>query len=99
MVVVTAGLPISGLIARDEANAFAEVTKGVRTYQLLQTPMPSEWQNLQEQVVNEVQRQRRWLEDLNIVLEPALLNAKLALLPQASEQFLWPQSTTAQEQD
>ena len=85
--------------AKRLSNAYAEVTSGVRTYQLLQTPMPPEWQSLQEQVVNEVQRQRRWLEDLNIVLEPALLNAKLALLPQVSEQSLWAQSTTAQDQD
>lgn len=85
--------------AKRLSKAYDEITSGARTYQLLQVTPSDEWQSLQEQVVNEVQRQRRSLQDLNIVLEPALLRAKLALLPQAQEQSLWVRSTTNPNRD
>jgi hypothetical protein len=85
--------------AKRLSSAYSEISSGARTYQLLQITPPEEWQALQRDVVGEVQRQRRWLEDLNIVMEPRLLHAKLELLPEVSEQSLWVQSTTDQKRD
>lgn len=85
--------------AKRLSSAYREISSGARTYQLLQLTPPPEWQSLQQKVVDEVQRQRRWLEDLNIVLEPVLLRAKLDLLPEVSEQSLWVRSTTDQRKD
>jgi hypothetical protein len=80
-------------------GAYREISSGARTYQLLQVAPPAEWQTMQDEVIDEVQRQRRWLQDLNIVLEPVLLHAKLDLLPDTSEQSLWVRSTTDQRRD
>lgn len=85
--------------AKRLSGAYQEISSGARTYRLLQLTPPAEWQKLQQDVVDEVQRQRRWLEDLNIVLEPAVLHAKLALLPEISEQSLWVQSTSDPKKD
>lgn len=85
--------------AKRLSSAYREISTGARTYRLLQLPAPSEWQTLQQDVVDEVQRQRRWLQDLDIVLEPVLLHAKLDLLPEISEQSLWVQSTTDPKKD
>ncbi|MDY6947843.1 MAG: FHA domain-containing protein [Pseudomonadota bacterium] len=85
--------------AKRLSSAYREISSGARTYQLLQVTPAAEWQTLQHEVVDEVQRQRRWLQDLNIVLAPALLHAKLALLPDLSEQSLWVQSTTDPRKD
>lgn len=85
--------------AKRLSSAYREISSGARTYQLLQLTPPPEWQALQQKVVDEVQRQRRWLQDLNIVLEPVLLRAKLDLLPDVSEQSLWVRSTTDQRKD
>ncbi|HEY0683222.1 MAG TPA: FHA domain-containing protein [Steroidobacter sp.] len=85
--------------AKRLSSAYREISTGARTYRLLQITPPPEWQTLQQEVVDEVQRQRRWLQDLDIVLEPVLLHAKLDLLPEVSEQSLWVQSTTDQRKD
>ncbi|WP_129646843.1 hypothetical protein [Peristeroidobacter agariperforans] len=85
--------------AKRLSSAYREISGGARTYQLLQVTPPPEWQSLQREVVEEVQRQRRWLQDLNVVLEPALLHAKLELLPELPEQSLWVQSTNDQKRD
>ena len=85
--------------ARRLSSAYEEITSGARTYQLLQLTRPPDWQALEEQVVGEALRQRRWLQDLSIVLEPTLLKAKLDLLPKIPEEAAWLQSTTAQEAD
>jgi len=85
--------------AKRLSNAYDEITKGARTYQLLQMTRPADWQALEEQVVTEARRQRRWLQDLSIVLEPPLLRAKLDLLPQIPEDASWRQSTTAHDKD
>jgi pSer/pThr/pTyr-binding forkhead associated (FHA) protein len=85
--------------AKRLSSAYREISSGARTYQLLQITPPPEWQRLQQEVVDEVQRQRRWLQDLNIVLEPALLRAKLDLLPESLEQSLWVRSTSDQRKD
>ena len=85
--------------AKRLSSAYQDVTSGSRTYKLLQVTPPDEWQTLQSQVANEVERQRRWLQDLHIVLPPALLRAKLSLLPEPLEQSLWVRSTTGQSKD
>jgi hypothetical protein len=85
--------------AKRLSSAYNEISSGARTYQLLQVTPPPQWQSLQREVLDELQRQRRWLQDLNIVLEPELLHAKLDLLPEISEQSLWVQSTTDQKRD
>jgi pSer/pThr/pTyr-binding forkhead associated (FHA) protein len=85
--------------AKRLTSAYQQVTSGARTYQLLQVTPSAEWQTLQQKIVNEVERQRRWLQDLSIVLEPGLLRAKLALLPDSPEQSLWVRSTTDQRKD
>ena len=85
--------------AKRLSHAYEEVAATSRTYRLLQVTPSLEWQSLQEKVVNEVERQRRWLQDLNIVLEPALLRAKLAMLPPEQEQSLWVRSTTNPNKD
>jgi pSer/pThr/pTyr-binding forkhead associated (FHA) protein len=85
--------------AKRLSNAYDEVTQGARTYQLLQMTRPADWQALEEQVVAEARRQRRWLQDLSIVLEPQLLRAKLELLPKIPEEASWRQSTTARDAD
>ena len=85
--------------AKRLSGAYQEISTGARTYRMLQMTAPSEWQTLQRDVVDEVQRQRRWLQDLDIVLEPVLLHAKLDLLPEISEQSLWVQSTTDPRKD
>lgn len=85
--------------AKRLSSAYREISSGARTYQLLQITPPPEWQTLQQEIVDEVQRQRRWLQDLNIVLEPVLLRAKLDLLPEPLEQSLWVRSTTDQRKD
>lgn len=85
--------------AKRLSSAYREISSGARTYQLLQITPPPEWQTLQQEIVDEVQRQRRWLQDLNIVLEPVLLRAKLDLLPEPLEQSLWVRSTSDQKKD
>ncbi|MBM0106850.1 FHA domain-containing protein [Steroidobacter sp. S1-65] len=85
--------------AKRLSSAYREISTGARTYQMLQMQAPPEWQTLQRDVADEVQRQRRWLQDLDIVLEPVLLHAKLDLLPEISEQSLWVQSTTDPRKD
>lgn len=65
--------------------AYKEATKAIHTYRLLQTAPPKEWDDLAKHVVTEVKRQRRWIQDLKVVLDPKLLQAKLALIPVIQE--------------
>ncbi len=67
------------------SSAWSEVVRGNRTYQLLQMEQPAAWKSLSGDIRGEVKRQRRWLQDLNIILEPSLLQAKLNLLPEITE--------------
>ena len=69
--------------AKRLSSAYHEITSSARTYQLLQVTPSAEWQSLQEEIVNEVQRQRRWLQDLNIVLEPACCGRSWLCYPDA----------------
>lgn len=74
------------LQAQRLSDAHAQIVRGNRTYQLLKLQPPATWTTLSADVISEVKRQRRWLQDLNIILSPALLQAKLNLLPQLSSE-------------
>ena len=67
--------------AKRLSSVYEMVSEGTQIYAAIQVTPPPAWQELHEQVGNEAKRQRRWLEDLGLVLEPALLKAKLGLLP------------------
>ncbi len=71
--------------AEDLSKAFANANKGVRIYRVLVLELPPRWKSLSYEIVEEVKRQRQWLLDLKLVLEPALLNTKLQLLPDLKE--------------
>jgi len=66
--------------------AYTATTEGLQTYRLLKTDPPAAWSKLADEVAVEARRQREWLEDLNVVLDPVLLKTKLDLLPQLKEQ-------------
>jgi hypothetical protein len=65
--------------------AYELITEGTQVYQIIRVTPPAEWQTLREEIENEAKRQRTWLQDLGLVLDPALLKAKLDLLPQIKE--------------
>jgi hypothetical protein len=65
--------------------AYAGISEGAQTYESIQIKPPANWQDLQKQIENETKRQRRWLEDLELVMEPTTLRAKLDLLPEVKE--------------
>jgi hypothetical protein len=74
--------------AKHLSNAFDNVTKGIRIHKILVSETPAVWKSLGDEIVEEAKRQRQWLLDLNIVLEPSLLNTKLQLLPNPKEASL-----------
>jgi pSer/pThr/pTyr-binding forkhead associated (FHA) protein len=67
--------------ARRLSLAYEQIGRINRTYGLLQESVPPATAKLHEAIVNEVKRQRQWLNDLNLVLDPSVLQKKLALLP------------------
>lgn len=69
--------------ARRLREAYAESRRAAHAFRLTGTELPEAVQALVDQVANEVQLQRRSLEELGMVLEPDLLRAKLELLPPA----------------
>lgn len=66
--------------ARLLTDAQAAVAQGMRTYELLKADKPADSIKLQEEIGAEADMQRRSLKELNRVLEPELLKAKLALI-------------------
>jgi hypothetical protein len=71
--------------ARRLSIAYEAISEGTLIYDLIQVTPPADWQASREDIENEAKRQRRWLQDLDLVLEPALLKAKLDLLPRIKE--------------
>lgn len=67
------------------SDAYKNISHSVRVCRLLDKPCPSEWNELDAQITNEVLLQRRSLGELAMVLEPALNKAKLDLLPVPTE--------------
>jgi len=66
--------------------AYTATTEGLQTYRLLTIDPSAAWSKLADNVADEARRQRDWLGDLNVVLDPVLLKTKLDLLPQLKEQ-------------
>jgi hypothetical protein len=62
------------------AQAQAEVRQGMRIHKLLNAEVATQWSTLRDEVEAEAELQRRSLENLQSVLEPGLLKAKLALI-------------------
>lgn len=70
---------------RQLADALQSARLAGRLYALLGLEPSSDERALYLDVVTEVSRQRQWLGDLNLVLDPALLQQKLELLPTLEE--------------
>ncbi len=67
--------------AKRLTDACNYATRGTRVHDDLSLPYPDQWRELYEQVMNEIKLQRQSLDDLNRVMDPALLKRKLDLLP------------------
>lgn len=67
------------------SRAYTTINESSRTYELIDVTPPVELQELRKEINNETKRQRRSLEDLQLVIEPGLLRAKLDLLPGIQE--------------
>ena len=67
------------------AEAFRCAALAGRLYTLLGLEPAADEQSLFVNVVTEVSRQRQWLQDLHLVLDPALLEQKLELMPTIEE--------------
>lgn len=67
------------------ANAVVAIIQATDGFQLLEAQTPAAWLTLRAEIVNEIVRQRRALEDLKRVMEPALVDSKLNLMPQVRE--------------
>jgi pSer/pThr/pTyr-binding forkhead associated (FHA) protein len=74
---------------RTRAHSLAEASKDVQqAFQLYSQADPSgatQWTAIRDEIQTEVSEQRSRLRDLSNVVEPALLNSKLALLGDANE--------------
>jgi len=89
---ITSALRLEGSISasfRQRAGAlnqaYEQIHRGTRLYNLLQQIPAPAWQALQQQIDTEVHGQRQWLQDLSTVLDPPLLQAKLQLLAPTEE--------------
>ena len=68
---------LAGLLTESHES----MAKGKAVYSLLKTGLPAEWAELDSQIANEIRLQRQSLDELTMVLEPSLKQAKLELLP------------------
>ncbi len=68
---------LAGLLTESHES----MAKGKAIYSLLKTGLPTEWAELDAQIANEIRLQRQSLDELTMVLEPSLKQAKLELLP------------------
>jgi pSer/pThr/pTyr-binding forkhead associated (FHA) protein len=66
--------------ARLLADAATEASRGARIYQDLKATYPPQWAKLQSEIQAEAELQRRSMLELQRVIEPGVLKAKLALL-------------------
>jgi pSer/pThr/pTyr-binding forkhead associated (FHA) protein len=66
--------------ARLLADASRHAQQGVLIYAQVDTARAAQWAEMRSEIETEARRQRGALQDLRNVLEPGLLNAKLALL-------------------
>ena len=68
--------------ARELSEAFQCASHSTSLYSLLKMSPAESWVQLNTEIKNEVKRQRQWLIELGMVLNPRLLRAKLELLPE-----------------
>ncbi|HEY1996579.1 FHA domain-containing protein [Paraburkholderia sp.] len=66
--------------ARRLSEAQSNAQQGMRIFAQLKANHPADWDHLRDDIDAEVQLQRRSLQELRMVLEPGLLQAKLALI-------------------
>ncbi|REE91751.1 FHA domain-containing protein [Cupriavidus plantarum] len=66
------------------ADAQADARQGLRIYAQLKADEISQWSKVRDDIQAEVDLQRRSLNDLRMVLDPAVLKAKLALVGEPS---------------
>jgi hypothetical protein len=62
-------------------ESYRNITSAVHTHELLKQPYSDDDRRLYDEVMSESKRQRQWLTDLGLVLDPAVLQVKLKLLP------------------
>ncbi|MCA3233692.1 MAG: FHA domain-containing protein, partial [Cupriavidus sp.] len=80
----------SGISAkfRSQAKLLAEAQddarKGLRIYAQLKIEDSAQWSKVRDDIQAEIDTQRRSLNDLRMVLDPAVLKAKLALVGEGS---------------
>ncbi|MCH8506027.1 MAG: hypothetical protein LAT50_17155, partial [Ectothiorhodospiraceae bacterium] len=67
------------------SRALSDAEEAMHVYRLLRMDTPVPLHQVHDDIVAEVRRQRQWLEDMHIVLDSSLLEAKLALLPASRE--------------
>jgi|GEM_PF-5331784 len=66
-------------------TALMAVRQASKLYSLARNEIPSEQRQLHDAVQSEAVRQRQWVSDLRLVLESSLLETKLQLLPNPTE--------------
>jgi len=71
--------------AKSLAEASTSVQQAFRLYSLVDASGATQWTAIRDEIETEVNEQRSRLRDLSNVVEPALLNTKLALLGDANE--------------
>ncbi|HJV28646.1 MAG TPA: FHA domain-containing protein [Aromatoleum sp.] len=72
--------------ARLLADAHADMQQAMRIYKVLNADIAAQWTKLGDELDTETELQRRSLQELQAVLEPAVLKAKLALIGGRSDE-------------
>ncbi len=72
--------------ARRLADAHADATQGVRIHEMLNADVAERWRRLADEIDTEAALQRQSLQELHMVLEPGVLQAKLALIGGRSDE-------------
>ncbi|MEE9397073.1 MAG: FHA domain-containing protein [Methylococcales bacterium] len=62
-------------------NAYLNAHQGIKLYNTIATDPAPEWKEMYDDIKAEIASQRRSLDELSMVLEPKLLDAKLKLIP------------------
>ena len=70
--------------ARLLSEAREDAQRGIQIYTQMKLDQSAQWSKVQDEINAEVELQRRSLRELRMVLEPGLLNAKLALIGERS---------------
>ena len=66
--------------------AHSLAVRAMQTYELLRISPGRRWRQLYDELSLEVKRQRDWIEDLAVVLDPTLVERKLEMLPVAHKE-------------